>query len=54
MIAALGPGKYFGEIEFLFGVPRQYTVRAATNCQLLMLDRKECDEILHDFPDTKR
>ena len=45
-----GPGGYFGELGFLFGSPRTLTVRAATHCELLMLNRRDLDNMLEAYP----
>lgn len=38
------------QLGFLFGAPRTATVRAATHCKLIMLNRRDVDKILHHFP----
>ena len=50
MVTVLGPGGYFGELGFLFGSPRTLTVRAATHCELLMLNRRDLDAMLEAYP----
>jgi small-conductance mechanosensitive channel/CRP-like cAMP-binding protein len=37
-VARLGPGKFFGEMGTMTGQPRRATIRAATHCELLVID----------------
>ena len=38
-------GSYFGTSGFLMGMPTKNTVRAASNCELVMLKREDADKI---------
>ncbi|CAH1786243.1 unnamed protein product [Owenia fusiformis] len=49
-LAVISTGQYFGEIGMIFGDPRMATVRAKTYCEILVLNRKNLDEVLEDFP----
>ncbi|XP_043094879.1 uncharacterized protein LOC122345115 [Puntigrus tetrazona] len=46
----LKAGQYFGEKSLLLGEPRPATVRAATNCELYVLSKKNLDEALKYYP----
>ena len=50
VVSVQGPGSYFGELGFLFGAPRMSTIRAATHCQLVMLNKLCMDKVLEHFP----
>lgn len=50
VVSVQGPGSHFGELGFLFGAPRMSTVRAATHCQLVMLNKTSVDKVLEHFP----
>lgn len=41
---------FFGEIGLLMSAPRTATVRAKTNCDLFVLEKKELSRILKDHP----
>jgi len=38
------------QLGFLFGCPRTSTVRAATHCELVMLNRADLDRTLESYP----
>ena len=50
VVSVQGPGSHFGELGFLFGAPRMSTIRAATHCQLVMLNKPCMDKVLEHFP----
>ena len=54
IVQVLGPGNHFGEVGFLLGTPRLYTVRATTNCQLVMVKWSDVENLLPKYPHTKR
>jgi len=39
IVDRIGPGSYFGEMSLLTGMPRTATIKAATACELVELDR---------------
>ena len=49
--AFLKPGDFFGEMSLLDGGPRSVTVRAATPLRVLVIDRKNFQELLREVPD---
>lgn len=46
VVNRLGPGEYFGEVALLLDLPRTATVRALTDGEVLVLDRKDFQELL--------
>lgn len=50
VVAALGPGAFFGEMAFLDGEPRVATVTATSPMRLLVLTRREFFALLGDVP----
>ena len=46
----LGPGELFGEVALLDGKDRSASATAATNCQLLVLDRRHVVPFLKEHP----
>jgi small-conductance mechanosensitive channel/CRP-like cAMP-binding protein len=51
VVARLGKGKFFGEMELVAGDRRQATVRAATACQLVEVSREALQKVLAKSPD---
>jgi len=47
----LRPGDFFGEMSLLDGGPRSVTVRAATALRVLVIDRKNFQELLREVPE---
>ncbi|MCB1257091.1 MAG: cyclic nucleotide-binding domain-containing protein [Microthrixaceae bacterium] len=54
VIATLGPGDYFGEVALLDSVSRTASVRAKTDMQLEVLDRRGFNTLLDDLPQLSR
>ncbi len=50
MLARLGEGEFFGELSLLFDEPRTASIRAATVCDLFVLDRPDFERVLKDYP----
>ncbi len=51
VLAILTEGDFFGEMSLLDGDPRSATVRTATVCRLLCIQRERFIELLRDCPD---
>jgi len=51
-LGVLREGDFFGEMAVLFDQPRAATVRATSECDLLVLDGDEFRRIVNDFPDV--
>lgn len=51
-VACLGPGQFFGEMSLMTGEPRTATVRAATECELLVVSRAAFQTALNDEPEV--
>jgi small-conductance mechanosensitive channel len=49
-VARLGVGKFFGEMGLMTGEPRKATVRAATECQLFVIDHESFHDTLASQP----
>jgi uncharacterized membrane protein YdbT with pleckstrin-like domain len=47
-------GDYFGETGLITGEPRNATVDVLTHAELLVLDKKDFDQLMDDFPDIHR
>jgi small-conductance mechanosensitive channel/CRP-like cAMP-binding protein len=50
-VARVGKGEFFGEMALVTGDRRQATVRAATACQLLCVNRDAVQRIMEQAPD---
>jgi len=46
VLATLGPGKFFGEMSLMTGEPRRATVRARTECEVLVVGKEEFQQIV--------
>ena len=49
-VATLGPGSYFGELSLLDRAPRNATVVAETEMELVVLGQRVFDELLDSVP----
>lgn len=49
-VATLGPGKFFGELSLIDGGPRNATVTADSNMEVIVLGQREFLGLLHDVP----
>jgi CRP-like cAMP-binding protein/ATP/ADP translocase/HEAT repeat protein len=50
LVATITEGDYFGEMALFEGKPRANTVKANTDAKLLVLGKREFDEIMRHFP----
>jgi glucose-6-phosphate 1-dehydrogenase len=50
VLAHLGPGSFFGETSLLLSEPRNASVRAATYCELFVLEKADFNRVLRDHP----
>eukprot|EP00058_Branchiostoma_floridae_P006940 XP_002592428.1 hypothetical protein BRAFLDRAFT_67294 [Branchiostoma floridae] len=53
-LATFKHGKVFGELSLIFNVPRTASIRAATNCDLIVLEKKDLYIILNHYPDVMK
>ena len=53
-VARLGPGEFLGEIALIDGRPRTATVLADGEAKLLVLDHRQFDTLLDEFPGIGR
>ncbi|MFC2130478.1 family 2B encapsulin nanocompartment shell protein [Bacteroidota bacterium] len=53
-VNVLGEGKFFGEVDLYEELPSDSTVRTLTHTQLLILEKKDFDEILDKSEELKR
>ncbi len=49
-IASLGPGDYFGELALLDRAPRNATVTAATDMEVVVLSARDFATVIQDVP----
>jgi CRP-like cAMP-binding protein len=49
-VAELGPGQYFGELSLLTRAPRNATVTAKSDMDVLVLGQREFSAILEEVP----
>jgi CRP/FNR family transcriptional regulator, cyclic AMP receptor protein len=49
-VAMLGPGQYFGELSLLTRAPRNASVTAKTDMEVLVLGQREFSAILEEVP----
>ncbi len=49
-ITTLGEGEYFGEMSLLMSAPRSANIRAASSCNLFVLEKAEFDRVVRDHP----
>src|SRR5687767_10847507 len=49
-VASLGAGRYFGELSLLTRLPRNATVEAASDMDLLVLGQREFSGLLDEVP----
>lgn len=49
-VATLGPGKFFGELSLIDGGPRNATVTADSNMEVIVLGQREFLGLMHDVP----
>ena len=52
-IACLTKGAVFAEINLFYSMPRTYTIRGVTFCELLTLNQRSLDEALRYYPECK-
>jgi glucose-6-phosphate 1-dehydrogenase len=50
VLNTLGEGSFFGELALLSSQPRTATIRAASTCDLFVLDKTDFNHVLKDFP----
>jgi CRP-like cAMP-binding protein len=53
-VTDLGAGRYFGELSLLDQLPRNATVKAATDLTLVSISLKEFEALLKESPQTTR
>ncbi|XP_073695562.1 cyclic nucleotide-gated cation channel alpha-3-like [Garra rufa] len=51
-IAKLEPGSLFGEVHLLYEIPRNVTMCALTECEIVILERKNLLLLFADYPDA--
>lgn len=51
-LARLGQGEFFGEMSLMTGEPRAATVRAVSECELLVVDRPAFQKALSEEPEV--
>ncbi len=49
-ITTLGEGEYFGELSLLTSAPRTANIKAASACNLFVLEKTEFDRVVRDHP----
>lgn len=54
VVATMGPGNLFGEVALMLGGPRNASIRAASYCELLSLQRQDLEQLLEPWPDLRQ
>ena len=52
-VAVLRPGKLFGEVNLVLNFARTATIRAASHCDLLILNQHDVTPVLLHYPDAR-
>ncbi|CAH1251717.1 CNGA1 [Branchiostoma lanceolatum] len=53
-LASFKHGRVFGELSLVFNIPRTANLRAATNCDLMVLEKKDLHVILNHYPEVMK
>lgn len=51
VLSHLGPGEFFGEMSLLVGEPRNATIRAVTECELLVVNKAAMAAVFESSPE---
>ncbi|RLS25254.1 MAG: glucose-6-phosphate dehydrogenase [Planctomycetota bacterium] len=51
IINTMGDGAFFGELSLLNATPRTATIRAASDCDIFILAKKDFDRVLKTYPE---
>ena len=54
VFAKMNAGQFFGEISLVYSVPRTASIRAATNCDIFVLAKRDLDDVLSHYPHIER
>ena len=52
-VGTIEEGDYFGEVEMFFNINREFTAKAHHDCILLVIQKKQLENVLIQFPDVK-
>lgn len=53
-VSSKGPGAVVGDIGLVFGTPRAATVAALTDCELLLLAKRDFDKVVEKHPEGSK
>jgi len=54
VLTTIGEGGYFGEVSLMFSKPRTASIRAATSCNLFVLDGSDFNRVVKTHPDIAK